>query len=101
TRGGTTLTVYTVHLSLFAVQQQVTAFAPLAIQSSAVVQPAKKVLVVTLKTTASSHVNLTLLHGSTTLKSWHRWLLTSGSHTLTLSVIGLKLPSSGLTLGIV
>ena len=85
---GSTVQVFTRHLSLFAIAApSLTIVAPrpntFAISTSAKLTDSKHVLTVTVKTTQKTYVVFTLRSHGNAIHSWHRWL-PSGKSTLKL-----------------
>ena len=89
-RAGSTVQVFTRHLTLFAIAApRLAIVAPrlgtFAISTSAKMTGSKHVLTVVVKTTQKTHVLLTLRTHGKAIRSWHRWL-PSGKSTLNLWV---------------
>jgi hypothetical protein len=83
-RVGTTVEVFTRHLTLFAIAAAPTkAAAPLVVKTSATLIRSRRVLTVVVATTLQTHVALDLRRGGKQLGHWHRWV-TAGKTTLRL-----------------
>jgi hypothetical protein len=87
-RTGTTVRVFTRHLTLFAIAP------PMATASAA---RKSHILTVTVTTTRKTHIDLALRSGGKSVGRWHRWLV-SGKTTLKLSAGGMPTSRGPLTL---